>query len=560
MATSVYCGEENSDESLAEKANLRKELLAARSLLNQLLHESSQEKFDERRVNMLKAQVIQLERQMVLLCEAASSRADVLIEVDNVALHIRNTISNACSSNPRSSDVTVPRSELMKIIQLCETLQGKVAKTSKQSSKDILWAQPLTRSKFAATKTSVRRHTSSSSSASAPRYLLDVCTGKFDHLGLSAVSSLEARLCSLYKQLRGLEAALKARACSCGGAEPAAARLNATLDGCAKSVASACGDLLDLSLLVPSAPWGAHNSPLLPLLTETAAGATVASLAKARSTDVKAFLHAVTKAASHQCTLAALHVQGLEQELEYHKRVYEVQVKYVTDLLDGLLGAYKAFAADLHTALHSPISEILLTHAALKTQATEGNLRTFFTAVKQNADKLETVLQSIHRDISTDACEAFAGYSGAFERALGTCKANAEAARNIQLAKIAEATALEDSAAEAQLAAIIASPGMHASSHDTPCLQSHPSHTGRSEKPAVLRKGLKPSRWRASTGPQSEEPNAYPSVPTDGNSSSLSVPEGSASGRSSYSYLGPAAEGGVHARESSSQGAEGIPK
>lgn len=46
-----------------ENTKLRKELENVRSLYKQLIAENSHEKFDERRVTVLKSQIIQLERQ-----------------------------------------------------------------------------------------------------------------------------------------------------------------------------------------------------------------------------------------------------------------------------------------------------------------------------------------------------------------------------------------------------------------------------------------------------------------------------------------------------------------
>ena len=49
----------------------------------QLTKELRHEKFDERRVNMLKSQMIQLERQLLLLNDALGSRMSVVLEAEN---------------------------------------------------------------------------------------------------------------------------------------------------------------------------------------------------------------------------------------------------------------------------------------------------------------------------------------------------------------------------------------------------------------------------------------------------------------------------------------------
>ena len=68
----------------------------------QLTKESSHEKYDERRVNFLKAQMIQLERQILLLNEALGGRMGVLLEAENalqiIMEHCRsvNVSENCC--------------------------------------------------------------------------------------------------------------------------------------------------------------------------------------------------------------------------------------------------------------------------------------------------------------------------------------------------------------------------------------------------------------------------------------------------------------------------------
>ena len=52
-------------------------------MYHQLVRESRHEKYDERRVIALKAQIIQLERQLMTLAEAQGTRAGTLMEVEN---------------------------------------------------------------------------------------------------------------------------------------------------------------------------------------------------------------------------------------------------------------------------------------------------------------------------------------------------------------------------------------------------------------------------------------------------------------------------------------------
>ena len=55
-----------------------------RAVHDQLLHESATESFSERRVCLLKSQVVQLERQVLLLTQAVASRSQLLQDLHSM--------------------------------------------------------------------------------------------------------------------------------------------------------------------------------------------------------------------------------------------------------------------------------------------------------------------------------------------------------------------------------------------------------------------------------------------------------------------------------------------
>lgn len=64
-----------------DNRKLRSEKEDAESLYQQLVSETRHERFDERRLNLLKSQNIQLERQLALVNNALGSRREVILEV-----------------------------------------------------------------------------------------------------------------------------------------------------------------------------------------------------------------------------------------------------------------------------------------------------------------------------------------------------------------------------------------------------------------------------------------------------------------------------------------------
>ncbi|CAG2221932.1 unnamed protein product [Mytilus edulis] len=103
-----------------ENVKLRNEIKEVRSLYNQLVQENSHEKFDERRIMLIKSQVIQLERQVLMMSEAISSRSETLAEVENSLTWM--------TDQWRSPEVPVKRSDLTLMVETAESARIKLYK------------------------------------------------------------------------------------------------------------------------------------------------------------------------------------------------------------------------------------------------------------------------------------------------------------------------------------------------------------------------------------------------------------------------------------------------
>ncbi|KAG8456352.1 hypothetical protein GDO86_002217 [Hymenochirus boettgeri] len=120
-------GNQQKVEKLQEENDkLKQEIEEVRNQYKQLVEESKNECFDERRVKLLKAQVIQLERQVMLLTEGLNSRASLLLEVDNTLQPIVDRLRCLVASEKQSPDVPVSRAELIRMIEICQVVQDKL--------------------------------------------------------------------------------------------------------------------------------------------------------------------------------------------------------------------------------------------------------------------------------------------------------------------------------------------------------------------------------------------------------------------------------------------------
>lgn len=101
-----------------ENASLKKELSELKCQYTQLIQETSHEKFSERRVNLLKAQVLQLERQVMLLSHAINSRSILISQLQIMTVNMEQKINNMigqCKPEPANQITLQLRSLLMDI-------------------------------------------------------------------------------------------------------------------------------------------------------------------------------------------------------------------------------------------------------------------------------------------------------------------------------------------------------------------------------------------------------------------------------------------------------------
>lgn len=237
-----------------ENHRLRKELEDVRSLYNQLVQEDSHERFDERRVTLLKSQIIQLERQVLLLSEALSSRTETLLEVENALTWLADKCRTFITKEIKGPEVNVPRSDFTLMVETAESARIKLYKQLENRTTEKLSRQLLFYNEFI--------HPSRQNDVT----LLDVASGTLEHLNLKQVAKLETKLSLLYKELISLHSKLEqdqqvsqvTSPCMWSSSHVTLAARERLMTQILKSCAmmkDCTSDLLDVSLLFPAAPW-----------------------------------------------------------------------------------------------------------------------------------------------------------------------------------------------------------------------------------------------------------------------------------------------------------------
>ncbi|XP_043919848.1 uncharacterized protein LOC122795642 [Protopterus annectens] len=404
-----------------ENIKLKNELEDLRSQYQQLLEEGKSELFEERRVNILKAQVMQLERQVVLLTEGLSSRAVHILEVESALDSLTERLRTLLGHENHSPEVPITRTELIQMIEMCCSLRIRLQRHSQASESEKL-ALPWLMSGRKLTK--------------HPLTLLDLCCGKKDNLNLQYISVLESKLSTLFRHLHAVRQTLSfilvpeqdSTEQSHHIIPPVVyARLSNHIAKCNRLLEECCHDLLILTLVVPSAPWEKLEHTVSQEFTvEDVLSALPAFPKGAPQQRAKRATEALVKAANYSRLMAIQQVDALQAELDFHRSMYNLLIKYAEALFQGIRQAYLAFQKNVAEVLCSPLQGVLTAYTTLKTTASEAALRDFLTAFKTSAQQIQDAVDALapskHQNEGDEALSRFAKeFFQSLERSLRDC-------------------------------------------------------------------------------------------------------------------------------------------
>ncbi|XP_060067224.1 uncharacterized protein LOC132547486 [Ylistrum balloti] len=372
----------------AENNKLRKDLEDVRSLYNQLVSENSHEKFDERRITLLKSHIIQLERQVLLMSEALSSRSSALMEVENALTWLADKCRYYIALEVPGATVGVPRSDLTQMVHTAESSRIKLFKNIENCSTQTQGQALMFMNTFIKPD-SFQQCT-----------MLDIASGKLDYLNLKHVAKLESKLSSLYKDLTQLHDVLENPQDIPVMTSPCVASVirdrasTQLLRSCAR-IKDCCGDLLSVSLLFPSAPWPPLKKSVLKDITCDNVMSSLPSLPKSKVPEVKRVMTALLKAQSYHHHMLSQQIKGLKEEVKFHQAVYNLQISYSETLLAAVREGYKEFEKSTNEFLIMPLRDILEAYLTMKTSSSDNGLRQFLTCFKNSEEQLMDAIMKL---------------------------------------------------------------------------------------------------------------------------------------------------------------------
>ncbi|XP_042202897.1 uncharacterized protein LOC103178424 [Callorhinchus milii] len=238
-----------------------------------------------------------------------------------------------------------------------------------------------------------------------PLTLLDLCYGKMDNLNFQQVSALESKLSRLYRHLNAIKHTLSLILAPGQESHEYArhilpnviyARLLNHAGRCNQSLEECCTDLLTLTLIMPSAPWAKLEHEVCQEFTVENMISALPTFPKgAPQQRAKRAVEALVKAANYSRLMAMQQVTALQSELDFHKCLYNIQIKYTESLFQGIKQAYHAFQANVAEILCLPLQDVLTSYTNLKVTASETALGDFLAVFKNNVEQMQDAVSAL---------------------------------------------------------------------------------------------------------------------------------------------------------------------
>lgn len=415
-----------------ENNRLLSELNDLRALYKQLTTESSHESFDERRVNLLKSQVIQLERQNALLTQTISSRSETLMDAENALAATIDYCQSVMAQKERTREVHVSYTEFQRIITTLESARKQLCRMADKTSsiqsysKPLLWYGSFLRNR-----------------PDPPVTLFDICRGDIEHINLKHVGRLESKLVNLYKELtlvnNSLRICVQSRSVDDGvAAAPTAvySRLSDQAQHSCDLLQDVCSQLLQLSLLVPAAPFPALNKPPFEQLSVENVVKVFGKSAKSR--DARKLIEALLKYVNISVSHAGIENKLLLEELEFHHAIYRLENQYVESLFSSMTKCYSEFESDMQEVICQPLKEVLQVFDELKECASNHSILHFIEVFQTHATGLSEIVQRLSADASShsDRSRQLSEYGTQFLKRMKQCHAGCKRERDQHIVEI----------------------------------------------------------------------------------------------------------------------------
>ena len=453
----IFC-EELLDDYKKQNGRLKE----AEAIIGQLTTEQPFEKCDERRINILKSQIIQLERQISVLYESLRQRTGLIQESTTTMEKCCNDLKRFVSENVGSREVLVDRKVIIETVERLNKSRNQLSQAS-----HILDSRALgTPVMFNLGVHSLKNGSSTGGLISENQEvqnclvsLLDLLVineeglrsnSGYDYLNFHCVETLTAEA---QKKLYAIKCALEtlksplvltSTTTFCGiNNNPDSlvlplSKLEVQLNEAMNCLDKLSNELLLVALVLPHASTvkttgsktvhalGSQQTRKLPppprvnlsqtefVTCENLYKVFAPYLKTSNVAGIKDVIHTLVEIVQLQINIAETKSISYANECKFYSSVHELQIKYQSDLLELIQKAFQTFNRDLKRELCDPLADVLEQYDRLKVKPTDENLKLFMSRFKQHSEQITKSTFAILRNDDSSGQSAILEFGDGF--------------------------------------------------------------------------------------------------------------------------------------------------
>ncbi|XP_068941545.1 uncharacterized protein [Petaurus breviceps papuanus] len=148
-----------------------------------------------------------------------------------------------------------------------------------------------------------------------------------------------------------------------------------------------------------------------------------------------------------------MEINALQAEVNFHRSIYNLQIKYTKAVFDGIKQAYHSFLANVDGVLCSPLRDVLSSYINLTSEPSDTAFKNFLAVLRNNAEQIQEAVDTLtpSENLQDEGDEVLSKFGREFflslEQSLKDCgEQRDKAAREVEVLRIE----LEQAVAELQ--------------------------------------------------------------------------------------------------------------
>ncbi|UJR20845.1 hypothetical protein I4U23_023955 [Adineta vaga] len=367
-----------------ENESLRLEILSLQKILATPLDEN-------RRYVHFRYQIYSLEKQIALLTRLLDAKREAVATCETILLELNPFLVNLKDRVHRKENLD--ESILQSWIDRIESNRKKSFKSMQDhaslSDNDTFFAP-----------------NSLKYVNQEPVHLLDICSGKMEHLNLKNIANLESSLYDLHSDLRSFQNELLDQTNHCIFPNLDRNLLQHSKD-LSDKINSTTNELFYLSILVPTR----HQK--CTFASEQITTDLICQRINTQfrlSPNIKLYLQSIFDSLisvfNHEIHLLKLELNKKTQQLSFYRHsLTKIHCQYIQNFMEVLSKGQQSFNKQLQTILYEPLVNIMKEFNQMNNEKTDESLKSFLFTFKIHVDQFNEVLHDLYQQI-TDGSKA----------------------------------------------------------------------------------------------------------------------------------------------------------